>query len=103
MAGELQECLGINGTETALTPVIMEETAAQVHTTTVLPSLNPSVCSMKPADDRTMLAARPAGAASHVVRAAKRNPVLHAAADSPKQAPACDRHRSHWSSSQQAQ
>ena len=67
----------------------MEETAAQVQTTTVLPSLKPSVCSANPADDRQMLAARPAGAAVHETRAASRKPVRQAAADMPKHAPAC--------------
>lgn len=70
-------------------PVTMDETAAQVHTTTVLPSLKPSVCSAKPVDDKQMLAARPAGAAVHETRAASRKPVRQAAADIPKHAPAC--------------
>jgi hypothetical protein len=69
----------------------MEETAAQVHTTTVLPSLKPMVCSMNPKDDSTTLAARPTGAAVQELRAASRKPVRHAAADRPKHAPACAR------------
>ena len=67
----------------------MDETAAQVHTTTVLPSLNPSVCSAKPAEESKMLAQSPAGAAVQETRAASRKPVRQAAADIPKQAPAC--------------
>ena len=67
----------------------MEETAAQVHTTTVLPSLNPSVCSMNPALLSTMLVPRPAGAISQLTRRASRKPVRQDAADRPKQAPAC--------------
>ena len=44
---------------------------------------------MKPAEVNAMLAPSPAGAASQLVRAASRNPVRQAAAERPKQAPAC--------------
>jgi len=73
-------------------PVTMEETAAQVQTTTVLPSLKPSVCSANPVDESPTLAARPIGAAVHETRAASRKPVRHAAADMPKHAPAYAHH-----------
>ncbi len=67
----------------------MDDTAAQVHTMTLWPSLKPSVCSMKPSEEKTMLMHRPAGAASQDRRRTSRNPVRQQAADSPKQAPAC--------------
>ena len=75
--------------EGVASPVTMDETAAQVHTMTLWPSLKPSVCSMKPSEEKTMLMHRPAGAASQDRRPASRNPVRQQAADSPKQAPAC--------------
>ena len=71
------------------TPVTMEDTAAQVHTITLWPSLKPSVCSMKPSEEKMMLMPRPAGAVSQDRRPASRNPVRQQAADRPKQAPAC--------------
>ena len=46
---------------------------------------------MKPEEVNAALAPSPAGAASQLVRAASRNPVRQAAADRPKQAPACVR------------
>ncbi len=46
---------------------------------------------MKPAELKAILAARPPGAASQLLRAASRKPVRQAAADRPKQAPACAR------------
>ena len=72
-----------------LSPVTIDETAAHVHTMTLWPSLKPSVCSMKPREENTMLMQSPAGAASQVRRLASRNPVRQQAAESPKQAPAC--------------
>ena len=71
------------------TPVTMEDTAAHVHTITLWPSLKPSVCSMKPSEEKMMLMPRPAGAVSQDRRPASRNPVRQQAADRPKQAPAC--------------
>ena len=71
------------------TPVTMEDTAAHVHTITLWPSLKPSVCSMKPSEEKIMLMPRPAGAVSQDRRPASRNPVRQQAADRPKQAPAC--------------
>ena len=44
---------------------------------------------MKPDEVNAALAPSPAGAASQLLRAASRNPVRQAAADRPKQAPAC--------------
>ena len=70
-------------------PVAMEETAAQVHTMTVLPSLRPRVCSMKPREDMRTEPASPTGKASHPTRATIVMPVLQLAADSPKHTPAC--------------
>lgn len=70
-------------------PVTMEDTAAHVHTMTLWPSLKPSVCSMKPREEKMMLMQRPPGAASQDRRPASRNPVRQQAAESPKQAPAC--------------
>jgi hypothetical protein len=78
-------------------PVSMDETAAQVHRTTVLPSLKPSVCSAKPLLLSTTLQARPSGAVSQVTRRASRKPVRQQAADRPKQAPACA--HAHWHAS----
>lgn len=71
------------------TPDTMEETAAHVHTTTVLPSFKPRVWITKPelvsialkAMPMTIQVALPAPSAS-------RKPVRQAAADSPKHAPA---------------
>ncbi len=71
------------------TPVTMEDTAAHVHTITLWPSLKPSVCSMKPSEEKMMLMHRPAGAVSQDRRPASRNPVRQQAAERPKQAPAC--------------
>ena len=67
----------------------MEDTAAHVHTMTLWPSLKPSVCSMKPSEEKMMLMPRPAGAVSQDRRPASRNPVRQQAADRPKHAPAC--------------
>ena len=69
-------------------PVAIEDTAAQVHTMTVLPSLSPRVCSMKPREDMRTDPANPRGKASHPTRATMVMPVLQLAADSPKHTPA---------------
>ena len=69
----------------------MDETAAQVQTMTLWPSLKPRVCNMNPREEKMMLMHTPAGAASQDRRLASRKPVRQQAAESPKQAPACVR------------
>ena len=76
-------------------PVTMDETAAQVQTTTVLPSLSPQVCSMRPAVVSPEPARMPAGMYRMLTWLPSRNPVRQAAADSPKQAPACHQPSKH--------
>ena len=70
-------------------PVLMEATAAQVHTMSVCPSLRPTVCSTKPREDSTRLPARPRGAARTVVLLAATKPTRQLVPDSPKHMPAC--------------
>ena len=78
-----------------IVPVTMEETAAQVQTTTVFPSLSPQVCSMRPAVVSPDPARMPTGTYRMLTWLPSRNPVLQAAADSPKQAPACHQLSTH--------
>ena len=70
-------------------PETMEETAAHVHTMTVLPSLRPRVCITKPELVSRALKAMPTGTHRLLpAPCASRKPVRQAAADNPKQAPA---------------
>lgn len=72
-----------------VSPVAMDETAADVQTMTVLPSLRPRVCSMNPKDETSTEITRPAGNASHPRLEIICMPVLQQAADKPKHTPAC--------------
>lgn len=69
-------------------PDAMDDTAAQVHTTTLFPSLRPRVWVSTPAADSATLHRMPAGVHSPLPREASMNPVRLAAADNPKHAPA---------------
>ena len=70
-------------------PDTMEETAAHVHTTTVLPSFKPRVWMTKPQLVSIALKAMPmAIQVALPTPSASRKPVRQAAADSPKHAPA---------------
>ena len=80
-------CLMVSHIESL--PDAMDDTAAQVQTTTLFPSLRPRVWVSTPAPDSATLHRTPAGVHSALPRDASMNPVRLAAADSPKHAPAC--------------